>query len=311
MKATMIVILIALFLISISKEIVAQANRTISDQEVLNTANANLDKFREQLSFSYKSFGFPTLESLNNVKLGAPYEFVMLNLDFVNDTIFDEDKNYFYGINDTWDVPVLYDDTFRCVMSIFFRYDTLYYGSVGGAGYAKYFDDCERHYSIPKNGKRYFLWPEIIYSCEFIVLLDSTNNHRFYPLYYKTDDVNNSCLEHVSYNQHNSMKSFFETHRTQVYTSKNDIINISLEFEIYPNPLFNIGNLRGYIPPHTKEAHYKIYDDTGKELFKHQLTERGNFDIELDGTTFSKSGVYICKIILDGNSISKKIIVAK
>jgi hypothetical protein len=310
MKAILTIIVFVVYFNIIPKNSVAQANRTISDQEVLDTANANLDKLRKQISSTYKSFGFPTLESLNNVKLGAPYEFVMLNLDFVNDTIFDKDKNYFYGINDTWTVPVLYDDTFRCVMSIFFRYDTLYYGSVGGAGYAKYFEDCERHYSIPKKGKRYFLWPEIIYSCEFVVLLDSTNNHRFYPLYSAENDYG-PCTSDVSYNKHNSMKSFFDAYRTQVHTSKNDMKNVSLEFDIYPNPLFNIGNLRGYIPPHTKEALYKIYDDTGKELFKHQLTERGNFDIELDGTTFSKSGAYICKIILDGNSISKKIIVAK
>jgi hypothetical protein len=301
MKALITIIIFVSILNSNTKHSIAQENRIISDQEVLDTAYANLNKFREKIGSMYKSFGFNTEEELNHIELGAPYEFVLLHPDFINDTVFTEDKNYFYNENKVWKVPVICDSSFRTFMTIFNYDDTLKYSSTGGN--AMEFDTCERHYSIPKNGKRYNLWPEIIYQCDFIVLLDSTNNYRFYPLYFS------SCLRHVSYNKHNSMKSFFDTYRTQVYTSVDDLFHSSLKFEIYPNPLFNSGNLRGYIPPNTKEANIKIYDITGKIIYKQNLTERGNIDIELNESLFSKNGVHICNIILDGNTISKKILV--
>ena len=304
---TTIFALIILFTV-IAKTSVAQGIRTISDQEVLDTANANLDKFRETINHFYDEFGFKTKEELNHIELGSPYEFVLLHPDFVNDTVFTEGKSYFYNENRAWNVPVICDGTFRTFMYIFYYDDTIKYSSTGGS--AMEFETCKIRYSIPKNGKRYFMLPEVMYMCEFIVLLDSANNYRFYPMH-EPAGSNNACTKDASYNQHNSYKSFFDTYRSQVYTSKNDVINAPLKFEIYPNPVFNNANLRGYVPPHTNEAHYKIYDINGKELFKQQLYKRGNIDIELNEKIFSKNGVYICKIIIDGNSISKKIWIAK
>ncbi|MBN1924751.1 MAG: T9SS type A sorting domain-containing protein [Prolixibacteraceae bacterium] len=310
MKALTTIIAFTLFFNVISKNSSSQGNRTISDQEVLDTANANLDNFRETIEPFYEEFGFKTIEELNNIKPGAPYEFVLLHPDFINDTLFTEGKNYFYNENKGWHVPVICDGTFRCIMTIFYSNDSLKYGGAGGAKFAEFFENCEKRYSIPKNGKRYFMLPDIIYMCEFIVLLDSANTYRFYPMQ-EPAISDNACSKDASYNRHNSMKNFFDTYKSQVYTSINDLINASLKFEIYPNPAFNNANMRGYVPPHTKEANYKIYDINGKELFKQQLSERGRIDIELNEIAFSKSGVYICKIILDGNETSRKIFVAK
>jgi hypothetical protein len=310
MKAIITIIVFVLFFNVIPKNSRAQGSRIISDLEVLDTAYANLDKFREQIEPFYDEFGFKTKEELNHIELGAPYEFVLLHPDFVNDSIFTEGKNFFYNENRAWRVPVICDATFRCIMTIFNSNDSLKYGGAGGYTFAEFFETCEKRYSIPKNGKRYFMLPEIIYMCEFIVLLDSTNTYCFYPMQEPAISTN-ACTRDASYNQHNSMKNFFDTYKSQVYTSKNDVINAPLEFEIYPNPFFNSANLRGYIPPRTKAAHYKIYDINGKELFKQQLSERGKFDIELNSKTFSKRGVYFCKIVLDGNAISKKILVTK
>ncbi|HPR33642.1 MAG TPA: hypothetical protein PLK12_16190 [Prolixibacteraceae bacterium] len=308
MKTIITIIVFVLFLNVTSNNSLAQGNRIISDQEVLDTANANLDKFREMIGGLYLEFGFKTEEELNHIELGAPYEFILLHPDFVNDTVFTEGKNYFYNENRSWEVPVICNGTFRTFMSIFYSNDSVKYGGAGGP--AMEYETCEKRYSIPKNGKRYFLLPEIIYMCEFIVLLDSANNNRFYPMQ-EPASSDNACTKDASYNQHNSMKSFFDTYRSQVYTSKNDVINASLKFEIHPNPLFNSAYIRGYIPSHTKEAYYKIYDDSGKELFLQQISERGKVNIELDEKAFSKSRVFICKIYLDGNTISRKILVAK
>jgi hypothetical protein len=310
MKTLVTIIVLLALLGNTTKNIVAQEGRVISDKEILNFANANLDKFREMVSSMHNDFGFPTAESLKKATLGAPYEFVLLHPDFINDSIYTDDKNYFYNRNRSWDVPVLYNETIRSFMRIFNQNDTLKFTGAGGAGLGKIFEDCEKHYSIPKSGKRYFLHPEIIYQCDFIVLFDSTNNYRFYPLYYQDNDLNSYCLRRVSYNKHNSMKSFFDTHKTQVYTSsKQDIVNASVEFEMYPNPALVNVNMRGYIPIQTKTAYFSVYDNTGRKLFDEQLYERGNIVIELKKVIFPNSGIYICNLVLDGNTFTRKIIV--
>ncbi|KAF0236750.1 MAG: hypothetical protein FD181_2520 [Prolixibacteraceae bacterium] len=308
MKARIILLTIWVFLSFSAWTSFAQNNRIISDEEILDIALANLNQFIEHINGSYKDFGFNQKEDMNNVQLGAPYEVVFLSSDFVTDSAFVEEKNYFIKENYAWEVPLIFKDKIRCFMKVFYINDSLRAIGGGGAFFCQFLDNCEKKYAVPKEGKRYLLLPEVIYMCEFIMLNDSNNSFKLYPIN-KNIEGYNDCTYDASYNKHNSIKDFFNTYKTKIYTSTIDKIESSYKFEIYPNPLNINSILKGFIPQSIVEANMKIYDCNGKVLFKNRIKDRGEIKIILNREIFLKSGIYLCKITLDREIISKKIMV--
>lgn len=286
----------------------AQNKRIISDEEVLDTANANLNRFIESIDGSFKNYGFNSKEEMNKALLGQPYESVFLSSEFIKDSVFVDGKNYFTKENSIWDVPLIVDNTIRVFIRVLYSNDTLKYIGGGGAGFCQYIDRCEKKYSIPKNGKRYLLIPEILYPCEFIMLCnDSDNTCKLYPVH--KDVEGNDCTSDVSYNRHNSFVDFFDTYKTKIYTSAIDITNSLYQFELYPNPLNTYGILKGIVPQSVVKAEIMIADCNGRVLLRNPINERGLINIHFNKDAFPASGIYIYKITLDGISTSKKIIV--
>jgi hypothetical protein len=308
MKTLTILIVFGGFLNFTTNNCLAQNNRIISDAEVLDTAKAYLNHFVETIDGQYKEFGFNQKEDMNNVQLGAPYEVVFLSSDFVTDSVFNEEKNYFTNENYGWKVPLIFEDTIRCLMTVIYANDSLRATGGGGAYFCEFLDNCEKKYSIPQEGKRYMLLPEVIYMCEFIMLRDSNNSFKLYPIR-KDIEGYNDCTNDVSYNKHNSVKEFFNTYKTKIYTSIADETKSSFKFKLYPNPLSTNGILQGFIPQTIAKADIKIFDCTGKALFQSQIKERGEIKIVINREIFSTGGIYLCKITLDRETISKKIMV--
>ena len=308
MKALILLFAFCGFLSFTTNTCLAQKNRIISDEEVLNTAKAYLNHFVDAIDGMYKVYGFNYKEDMKNVKLGAPYELVFLSSDFVTDSVFSIKKSYFLNENYGWKVPLIFEDTIRCSMTVIYANDTLKATGGGGAYSCQFLDKCEKNNTISKDGKRYLLVPEIIYMCEFIMLKDSNNTFKLYPVY-KDNEGYNDCTNDVSYNKYNSMKDFFNTYKTKIYLSAIDKINSSFKFEIYPNPINTNGILKGVIPQTIVEAEMKIFDCEGKVLFQNRIKDRGDIKIVLNREIFSMSGVYLCKITLDRETITKKIIV--
>lgn len=286
----------------------AQNNRLISDEEVLDTAKANLDWFIGRIDGSYKDFGFNSKEEMNDIQLGAPYEVVFLSSEFVADSVFIEGKNYFVKDNYAWNVPLIVDNTIRCIQKVIYHNDTLRATGGGGAHFCQFIDRCEKQYTISEDGKRYLLLPEIIYQCEFIMLHDDLNNtSKLYPV--RKDIEGYECTIDVSYNNHNSVEDFFNTYKTKIYTSTIDKINFSGQFELYPNPIKYNGIIKGIIPQSILKADIKIFDYSGKVLFDNRIKDRGFIKIDINNEIFPNSGIYFYRITLDGISITEKLIV--
>jgi hypothetical protein len=286
----------------------AQNNRIISDKEVLDTAKANLNRFIESIDGSFKNFGFNSKEEMNKITLGPPYETVFLSSEFIKYPVFVDGKNYFTKENFIWEVPLIVDNTIRVFLRVLYSNDTLKYIGGGGSDFCQYINGCEKKYSIPKDGKRYLLIPEILYPCEFIVLRnDSVNTCKLYPV--RKDVEGNDCTSDVSYNRHNSMADFFNTYKTKIYTSAVDKENYFSQFEFYPNPLNTFGILKGIVPQSVLKAEIVIAACNGQVLLRNQINERGLINLIVNRETFPASGIYFYKITLDGTSTSKKIIV--
>jgi hypothetical protein len=286
----------------------AQNNRIISDEEVLDTAKANLNRFIESIDGSFKNYGFNSKEEMDRVILGPPYESVFLSSEFITDSVFVDGKNYFTDENFIWNVPLIVDNTIRVSLRVLYSNDSLRYIGGGGAGYCQFIDRCEKKYAIPKEGKRYVLLPEILYPCAFIVLRnDSVNTCKLYPIHEHVEG--NDCTNDISYNKHNSVADFFNTYKTKIYTSTVDKTISSSQFEFYPNPLNTFGILKGIVPQSVLKAEIMIADCNGQVLLRNQINERGLINITVNKDTFPASGIYFYKITMDGISISKKIIV--
>ena len=302
------IILIAFLNLFCFSTCLAQSNRVISDEEVLDTAKANLNRFIELIDGGFKNYGFNSKEEMDKVILGPPYETVFLSSEFIEDSVYVDGKNYFTKENFIWDVPLIVDSTIRVFLRVLYSNDTLKYIGGGGAGFCQYVDRCEKKYVIPKDGKRYLLIPEILYPCEFIMLRnDSVNMCKLYPVH--KDVEGNDCTIDISYNKHSSMADFFNTYKTKIYTSTDDKTNSSFQFEFYPNPLNTFGILKGLVPQSVLKAEIVIADCNGRVLLRNQINERGLIKMTVNIDTFPANGIYFYKITLDGKSTSKKIIV--
>lgn len=308
MKTLIILTVFGGFLNFTTNNCLAQNNRIISDEEVLNAANAYLDHFVESIDGQYREFGFIQKEDMYNVQLGAPYEVLFLSSDFVTDSLFIEEKNYFTNENHIWEVPLIFEDTIRCSIKVIYANDSLRAVGGGGAYFCQFLDNSETKYLIPQEGKRYLLLPEVIYMCEFIMLRDSNSSFKLYPI---RKDIEGyvDCTNDISYNKYNSVEGFFNTYKTKIYTSVINKVKSSYKFEIYPNPLSTNGILQGFIPQTIVKADFKIFDCIGKALFQSQIKERGEIKIVINREIFSTGGIYLCKITLDRETISKKIMV--
>jgi hypothetical protein len=215
MKALIKLMAFVGFLYFTTNTCLAQNYRIISDEEVLDTANVHLNHFVESIDGQYKDFGFNHKEDMYNVQLGAPYEVVFLSSDFITDSVFLEEKSYFTKENQTWAVPLIFEDTIRCSLQVIYSNDSLKVTGIGGASFYQLVDKCEKYFAVPKEGKRYLLLPESIYMCEFIMLKDSNNFFSLFPV--RKIEGYTDCTNDISYNKHNSIKDFFVTFKTKIY----------------------------------------------------------------------------------------------
>lgn len=249
-KLTVLIILISVSSLN------AQAYRIISDEEVRDTAQAQLGVWLEKLEGGlYKNMGFHNLEELNRVEIGTPYEMVFLSNDFVSDSVFIKGKNYFTKENLTWNVPLLVDSEMRCFLSVSYRNDTLKASKIGGP--INDIEMCTKKYAIPTEGKKYILVPEVLYLCEFIMHYDKEkDNYTLYPVFDK-------CADEVSYNRHDSLEGFFNSYKNNEYNSISDIPNDVCPFELYPNPLVSQGILKGFVPETKQDVRLQVIDING------------------------------------------------
>lgn len=296
---------VLIILISVSS-LKAQEYRIISDEEVRDTAQAQLGVWLEKLEGGlYKDMGFNNIEEMGRVEIGSPYEMVFLSNDFVSDSVFIKGKNYFTKENRSWDVPLLVDSEMRCFLSVSYRNDTLKVSKIGGSSAAKEREVCMKKYAIPTEGKKYILVPEVLYSCEFIMHYDEEKeNYTLYPVFDK-------CADEVSYNRHNSLEAFYNSYKYNVYNSISDVSSELSPFEIYPNPLISEGVLKGFIPITTKDARWQMVDARGLIVSEKLVDLRGYADIRINGANGYKNGVYYLRLIMDDAIITKRILIAK
>lgn len=298
-KLTVLIILISVSSLN------AQAYRIISDEEVRDTAQAQLGIWLEKLEGDdlYKNYGFNNLEEMNRVEIGTPYEKVFLSDDFVSDSVFIIGKNYFTKENLSWDVPLLVDSEMRCLLSVSYRNDTLKVYKIGGP--TNEIEMCTKKYAIPTEGKKYLLIPEVLYLCEFIMHYDKEkDNYTLYPVFDK-------CADEVSYNRHDSLEGFFYSYKNNEYNSITDFSNDICPFKIYPNPVVSQSLLKGFIPAKIQDVRLQVLDVNGMMVSEKFVDEREYVEINIDATNIQKNGIYFFRLIMDESVISKRVLIAK
>lgn len=299
-------LIVFFLLISVVSSIKANGHRIISDQEVRDTALAQLDVWLEKLEGGlYKNMGFNNLEELSRVEIGTPYEMVFLSNDFANDSVFIKGKNYFTKENRSWDVPLLVDSEMRCFLSVYYRNDTLSAVGIGGSTAAKEREACMKKYAIPTEGKKYTLVPEVLYLCEFIMHFDEEkDNYTLYP-------VLDKCASEVSYNRHNSLENFFYSYKNNEYNSTSDFTNDMCQFEIYPNPLIYEGLLKAFVSIDKKEVKLQVIDENGMLISEKFIDKREFVEIKIESANIPRSGIYFFRLIMDESTITKRVLIAK
>lgn len=304
-------LIVFLLLISVVSSLKANEHRIISDEEVRDTANAQLDIWLEKLEGGlYKDFGFNNIEEMSRVELGTPYEMVFVSEDFITDSVFIKGKNYFIKENRSWIVPLLVDSEMRCYVSVYYLNDSLNISKIGGAEHAKEIEVCMEKYAIPTEGKKYIFVPGYVYYCDFILHFEEDkNNYQLFPLIENTVDW--ECEGQVSYNRHNSLEGFFYSHKNNEYNSIPDISNDICPFEIYPNPLISKGVLKGFVPITMQVFRLEILDARGSVVSEKLIDERGHIEIGIDGGNKYKKGIYFYRLIMDESSITKRVLIAK
>ncbi|GAB4251501.1 MAG: hypothetical protein Kow0079_05470 [Vicingaceae bacterium] len=82
-------------------------------------------------------------------------------------------------------------------------------------------------------------------------------------------------------------------------------------WSVYPNPITMDGEINFNLTQNVNNASLAIYDMVGKEvktLINNQSLNKGTHTYNLSGSTLGK-GMYLVRMILDGQSITKKIVV--
>jgi hypothetical protein len=89
----------------------------------------------------------------------------------------------------------------------------------------------------------------------------------------------------------------------EAFLTTSDVKPLENNIKIYPNPV-NQGFFT--VETKSKDAKYELYDLSGKLLIPSQKLNSGVNRISVNGI---QSGVYLLKLISDGNTVSKKIII--
>lgn len=298
-------------LICVVISIKANEYRIISGEEVIDTAYAQLDIWLEKIrAINYNDFGFNTIEEMNRVELGTPYEVIFVSEDFLTDSVFIKEKNYFIKENQKWEVPLLVDSEMRCLLSVGYFNDSLNVFKIGGAANAKEIQVCMDKYNIPKEGKKYIFIPEYLYLCDFIMHFEEDkNNYQLFPIIENTIDW--ECNDQVSYNKHDSLEGFYYSYQNNVYNSISNIANDVCPFEIYPNPVVSQATLSCFVPITIDDARLQLIDENGILITEQFIDEREYVELKIDATNFPKNGIYFFRLILDESVIRKRVLIAK
>lgn len=76
-------------------------------------------------------------------------------------------------------------------------------------------------------------------------------------------------------------------------------------FQNRPNPFTSTTSIRYTLPEDVTSAFICIYDLQGKQIARHDLNERGNAELTIDGSTL-QPGMYVYTLIADGMEIASK-----
>jgi hypothetical protein len=85
----------------------------------------------------------------------------------------------------------------------------------------------------------------------------------------------------------------------------------SFELANYPNP-FNASTVISFSLPQTSDVHLRVFDVTGREVFRHDLgrIESGTHHLSFDASGLA-SGVYVARLETPGASINRKMILLR
>jgi len=72
-----------------------------------------------------------------------------------------------------------------------------------------------------------------------------------------------------------------------------------------PNPFNNSTEIKFFVPENSNTAGIYIYDMTGKELLKLDITQRGNSSVILSASQLN-AGMYLYSLIVDDKLIDTK-----